>query len=52
MVLFFCEFNNIEYLVLWYLNTGSFEKWAEEPLHDGEVQSSFTSGMAIEGDLI
>jgi len=35
----FCEFENIDYLVLRYLNTGAlpFEEWAEEWLHDREV---------------
>jgi len=35
----FCELENIDYLVLRYLNTGAlpFEEWAEEWLHDGEV---------------
>jgi hypothetical protein len=35
----FCQLENIDYLVLRYLNTGAlpFEEWAEEWLHDGEV---------------
>jgi hypothetical protein len=35
----FCQLENIEYLVLRYLNTGAlpFEEWAEEWLFDGEV---------------
>jgi hypothetical protein len=35
----FWELDNIDYLVLRYLNTGAqpFEEWAEEWLHDGEV---------------
>jgi len=38
----FCELENIDYLVLRYLNTGRlpFEEWAEDWLHDGEVYSS------------
>jgi len=34
-----CEFENIDYLVWRYLNTGlsPFEEWAEEWLHEGEV---------------
>jgi len=38
-VLCFCELENIDYLVLRYLNTGlaPFEEWAEEWLHDREV---------------
>jgi hypothetical protein len=40
----FCQLENIDYLVLRYLNTGAlpFEQWAEEWLFDGEVWSSFT----------
>jgi hypothetical protein len=39
----FCQIENIEYLVLRYLNTGAlpFEEWAEEWLFDGEVYSIF-----------
>jgi len=35
----FCEFEDIDYLVLRYLNTGQppYEEWAEEWLHEGEV---------------
>jgi hypothetical protein len=35
----FCELENINYLVVRYLNTGAspFEEWAERWLHDGEV---------------
>jgi hypothetical protein len=35
----FCQLQNIDYLVLRYLNTGAlpFEEWAEEWLHVGEV---------------
>jgi hypothetical protein len=35
----FCQLENIDYLVLRYLNTGAlpFEEWAEEWLFDGEV---------------
>jgi hypothetical protein len=38
-VLRYCELENINYLVLRYVNTdaGPFEEWAEEWLHDGEV---------------
>jgi len=34
-----CELENIDYVVLRYLNTGAspFEEWAEEWLHNGEV---------------
>jgi len=35
----FCKLENIDYVVLRYLNTGTspFEEWAEEWLHEGEV---------------
>jgi hypothetical protein len=35
----FCHLENIEYLVLRYLNTGTlpFQEWAEEWRFDGEV---------------
>jgi hypothetical protein len=35
----FCQLENIDYLVLRYLNTGAlaFKEWAEEWLYDGEV---------------
>jgi hypothetical protein len=35
----FCILENIDYLVLRYLNVGAsqFEEWAEEWLHEGEV---------------
>jgi len=35
----FCQLENIDYLVLRYLNTGTlpFEEWVEEWLFDGEV---------------
>ena len=35
----FCQLENIDYLVLRYLNTGAlpFEEWAEEWLFDGEA---------------
>jgi hypothetical protein len=35
----FCQSENIDYLVLRYLNTGAlpFKEWAEEWLHDREV---------------
>jgi len=39
VVLLFCRSDNIEYLVLRYLNTGAlpFEEFSEEWLFDGEV---------------
>jgi hypothetical protein len=39
VVIRFCQLENIEYLVLRSLNTGTlpFDKWAEEWLFDGEV---------------
>jgi hypothetical protein len=38
-VLRFCELENINYLVLRYVSTGSGpnDEWAEEWLHEGEV---------------
>ena len=38
-VLRYCELENINYLVLRYVNTGAgpYEEWDEEWLHDGEV---------------
>jgi len=35
----FCQLQNIDYLVLRYFNTGAltFQQWAEEWLHEGEV---------------
>jgi len=38
-VLRYCELENINYLVLLYVNTGAgpFEEWAEERLHIREV---------------
>jgi hypothetical protein len=35
----FCQYENIDYLVLRYLNTGAlaFEEYSEEWLFDGEV---------------
>jgi len=38
-VLRYCELQNINYLVLRYVNPGAgpFEEWAEEWLNDGEV---------------
>jgi hypothetical protein len=35
----YCELENIDYLVLRYVNTGAgpYEEWAEDWLHDGEV---------------
>jgi hypothetical protein len=43
-ILHFCELENIDYLVLRYLNTCAlpFEEWAEEWLHDREVLTSYT----------
>jgi hypothetical protein len=39
VVFCFCQLENIDYLVLRYLNTGTppFEKWAAGWLHNGEV---------------
>ena len=39
VVLLFCQLENIEYLVLRYINTGAlpFEEFSEEWLFDGEV---------------
>jgi hypothetical protein len=39
VVLLFCQYKNIDYLVLRYLNTGAlpFEEFSEEWLFDGEV---------------
>jgi hypothetical protein len=39
VVLRFCQLENIDYLVLRYLNTGAlhFEEYSEEWLSDGEV---------------
>jgi hypothetical protein len=39
VVLPFCQLENIDYLVLRYINTGGlpFEQFSEEWLHDGEV---------------
>jgi hypothetical protein len=39
VVLRFCQLDNIDYLVLRYLNTGAlpFEEYSEERLFDGEV---------------
>jgi hypothetical protein len=38
-VIRYCELENIDYLVLRYVNTGAgpFEEWAEAWLYDGEV---------------
>jgi hypothetical protein len=38
-VLRYCEFKNIQYLVLRYVNTGAgpYEEFAEKWLHNGEV---------------
>jgi len=39
VVLLFCRLENIEYLVLRYINTGAlpFEEFSEEWLFDGEI---------------
>jgi len=39
VVLLFCQLENIDYLVLRYINTGAlpFEEYSEEWLFDGEV---------------
>jgi len=39
VVLLFCQYENIDYLVLRYLNTGAlpFEEYSEEWLFDGEI---------------
>jgi hypothetical protein len=39
MVFHFCKLENMNYLVLKYLNTGAppFEEFAEKWMHDGEV---------------
>jgi hypothetical protein len=39
LVFHFCQVENIDYVVLRYLNTGAlpFEEWAEEWRFDGEV---------------
>jgi hypothetical protein len=38
VLLRFCQIENIDYLVLRYLNTGAlpFEEWAEAWLHEGD----------------
>jgi hypothetical protein len=43
-ILRYCELENINYLVLRYVNTGAgpYEEWAERWLHDWEVYSSCT----------
>jgi len=50
----FGDLENIDYLVLRDLNTGAlpFEEWAEESLHTGEVQSSYTRETGCGGDSI
>jgi hypothetical protein len=54
VVFFFCQYENIDYLVLTYRNTGAlpFEEYSEEWLFDREVQSSSISVTAIGTDLI
>jgi hypothetical protein len=49
-----CQLENIHYLVLRYLNTGTlpFKGYSEEWLFDGEVYSSSTSETAIATILI
>jgi len=39
VVFCFCELENIDYLVLRYLNTGAlpFKEWAEQWLHEGKI---------------
>jgi hypothetical protein len=39
VVLLWCQLENIDYLVLRYINTGAlpFEEFSEEWLHDGEI---------------
>jgi len=39
VVLYFCKLENIDYLVLRYINTGAlpFEEYSEEWLFDGEI---------------
>jgi len=50
----FCKLDNIDYLVLRYLNTGAppFEEFAKEWLHDGEAQSPYTLEKGIGEALI
>jgi len=54
LVFGFCEFKNIDYLVLRYLNTGAppFNEWAEEWLHNREVSSSFMKETGFGGNSI
>jgi len=53
VVFHFCQLENIDYLVLWYLNTRTlpFEEWSEEWLFDREVQCTFILAMGTGGDL-
>ena len=54
VVFHFCQLENIDYLVLRYLNTGAwpFKEWADEWLHDGEIWSSYTSETVCGEDSI
>jgi hypothetical protein len=38
-ILRYCQLENIQYMVLRYVNTGAgpYEEWAEEWLHEGEA---------------
>jgi hypothetical protein len=49
VVLLFCQLENIDYLVLRYLNTGAvpFKQFSEEWLLDGEFQSSYILGTVL-----
>jgi hypothetical protein len=54
VVFHFCELENIDYLVLRYLNKGAlpFEEYSEEWLFDSEIQFSSTSETGIGIDSI
>jgi hypothetical protein len=49
VVFCFCQIENIDYLVLRYINTGAvpFEQFSEETLFDGEAYSVFISEMVF-----
>jgi hypothetical protein len=51
VVIRFCELENINYLVLRYINTGAlpFEEFSEEWLFDGEIKftSTLETGIGI-----
>ena len=49
-----CEIENINHLVLRYLNTGAspFQEWAEECLRKGKVYSSYTKERVCREGLI